>query len=104
MYAIVDILGAQVRVSKGDKVIVPKLSIDPGTEQTFSDVLMISNDGKNTIGGPHVEGASVKATVSRHGLVDKIVVFKIKRRKNYRRRNGHRQQFTELQIDDIVTD
>ena len=103
MYAIVDIAGEQLQVSEGETVRVPRLSIEEGQKHTFTKVLMISDDSKNIIGGPHVEGASVTATVRGHGLEKKVVVFKIKRRKNYRRRNGHRQQYTEIQIDEIAT-
>ena len=103
MKAIVDIAGAQVQVSKGDTVRVPKLSLEAGAELTLTEVLMLSSEGQHTVGKPHVAGAAVKATVQGHGRDKKVIVFKIKRRKNYRRRNGHRQDFTELQIDDIVT-
>ena len=103
MYAIVDIAGEQVHVSKGETIRVPRLSIEEGQKHTFTKVLLISDEGSNIVGAPHVNGASVTATVRSHGLEKKIVVFKIKRRKNYRRRNGHRQKYTEIQIDDIAT-
>lgn len=103
MYAIIDISGEQVQVSEGETVRVPRLSIEEGEKHTFTKVLVISDDSQNVVGGPHVEGASVTATVRGHGLEKKVVVFKIKRRKNYRRRNGHRQKYTEIRIDEIAT-
>ena len=102
MYAIVDIAGEQVKVSEGETVRVPRLSIEEGQKHTFTDVLLLSDDGKNVVGAPHVEGASVTGTVRCHGLEKKVVVFKIKRRKKYRRRNGHRQKYTDIQIDEIA--
>jgi large subunit ribosomal protein L21 len=103
MYAVVDIAGKQLQVSKGETVRVPRLSIEEGQKHTFTKVLLISDEGQNLVGAPHVNGASVTATVRGHGLEKKVIVFKIKRRKNYRRRNGHRQKYTEIQIDDIAT-
>jgi large subunit ribosomal protein L21 len=102
MYAVVEIAGKQLRVDKGDLIKVPLLDAEEGSKHSFSDVLLISADGKTHIGQPHVAGASVKATVLGHGKDKKVVVFKMKRRKKYRRRNGHRQQFTSIQIDDIA--
>ena len=102
MFAGVEIAGKQLRVDKGVVVKVPLLDAEEGSKQSFGDVLLVSDDGKTQVGQPHVDGASVEATVVGHGKDDKVVVFKMKRRKNYRRRNGHRQQFTELQIDDIA--
>ena len=103
MYAIVNIAGEQVQVSKGETVRVPRLPFEEGQQHTFTEVFLVSEKGNNTIGTPHVEGASVTATVRSHGLDRKVVVFKIKRRKNYRRRNGHRQKYTEIRIEDIET-
>ena len=102
MFAVVEIAGKQLRVDKGAMVKVPLLDAEDGSKHSFSDVLLVSEEGKTQVGQPHLAGAFVEATVVGHGKHDKVVVFKMKRRKNYRRRNGHRQQFTELQIDDIA--
>lgn len=102
MYAVVNIAGHQVRVDKGQRLRVPRLDLEEGAEESFTDVLLVSGEGKTQIGQPHVEGAAVKATVVGHGRGEKIVVFKMKRRKNYRRRNGHRQDYTEILVDEIV--
>ena len=102
MYAVVKIAGDQIMAGKGFKVKVAKLDLDEGTQQVFPDVLLISrDDGQTLIGKPTVEGAAVKATVLSHGREKKVIVFKMKRRKTYRRRTGHRQSYTEIQIDDI---
>ena len=102
MFAVVEIAGKQLRVEKGVTVKVPLLDAEEGSKQTFGDVLLVSGDGTTQVGQPHVGGASVEATVLGHGKDAKVVVFKMKRRKNYRCRNGHRQHFTQLQIDDIA--
>ena len=102
MYAVVDIAGQQVQVEKGAVVRVPRLALQEGDREVLSEVLLVRTDSGTHVGNPHVDGASVEATVLGHGRSEKIVVFKIKRRKNYRRRNGHRQDYTELQIDGIV--
>ena len=97
-YAIVDIAGSQTKVTADAVVRVPKLSEDVGAKVTFDKVLYFS-DGKNAhVGQPFVDGKSVGAEVVRHGRDDKVIVFKKKRRKNYKRTKGHRQQFTELRI------
>ncbi|MBI2951204.1 50S ribosomal protein L21 [bacterium] len=102
MYAVVKVAGFQVRVQEGDRVQVPRLSAEPGSQVQLSDVLLVSNQGQASIGSPTVAGASVEARVASHGLGDKVTVFKMKRRKNYRRKRGHRQPFTELEIQKIV--
>lgn len=102
MYAVVDIAGNQVRVDRGQRLRVARLDLEEGAKETFTSVLLLSGEGKTQVGRPHVEGASVQATVIGHGRGKKIIVFKMKRRKNYRRRNGHRQDYTEIQVDDIV--
>lgn len=103
MNAVVRIAGKQVQVDKGLRIRVPKLALAEGAQQEFTDVLLVSrDDGEIMVGTPMVEGAAIKATVVGHGRGKKVVVFKMKRRKNYRRRNGHRQDYTEIQIDDIV--
>lgn len=102
MYAVVKVAGVQVRVQEGDRVQVPRLPAEPGSQVQLSDVLLVSNQGQASIGSPTVAGASVEARVASHGLRDKVIVFKMKRRKNYRRKRGHRQPFTELEIQKIV--
>lgn len=102
MYAVVNIAGHQVKVDKGQCLRVPRLQAEEGSTQEFTDVLLISGDDETRIGSPTVEGASVSATVVGHSRGDKIVVFKKKRRKKYRRRNGHRQDYTEIRVENIV--
>jgi len=97
-YAIVDIGGCQCKVFSDEVIRVPKLTEDVGAKVTFDKVMYVS-DGKNVqIGAPYVEGKMVQAEVVRHGRDRKIIVFKKKRRKDYRRTNGHRQEFTEIRI------
>ena len=102
MYAIVEIAGDQVRVEEGARVRVPKIHAEPGETLEFSDVLLVAGGENTSIGTPTVENATVRAEVLSHGRGKKIIVFKIKRRKNYRRKNGHRQEFTDLLVRDIV--
>ena len=102
MYAVVNIAGQQVKVDKGQRLRVPRLQVAEGSTQEFTDVLLVADDGETKVGSPIVEGASVSATVVGHGRGDKIVVFKKKKRKKYRRRTGHRQDYTEIQVEDIV--
>ncbi len=103
MHAIVRVAGVQARVEPGDTIRLPKLSVDAGTSTTFEEVLLLS-DGENvTVGTPTVEGAQVTAEVLKHDRGEKLIVFKKKRRKRYRRTNGHRQDYTEVKITDIVT-
>jgi large subunit ribosomal protein L21 len=103
MYAVVKIAGEQVRVDKGLTLRVPKLDLEEGAQQEFTDVLLVSkDDGETLVGTPTVEGAAIKATVVGHGRGKKVIVFKMKRRKTYRVRNGHRQDYTEIQVEDIV--
>src|SRR5665648_77843 len=100
-YAIIQTGGKQYRVSVGDKLIVEKLADDEGGEITFDHVLLVGGEGTAKVGAPFVDGASVTATVEAHGKGDKIVVFKYKAKKGYRRRIGHRQQQTHLTITGI---
>ena len=102
MMAVVEIAGKQIVVSKGDRVKVPRLQLQEGSKHTFTAVLLVLNDGKTQVGTPHVEGAAVEATVVGHGKGPKVIVFKMKRRKKYRRRSGHRQEFTEIKVEEIV--
>ncbi len=101
MYAVVDIAGSQVKVQEGDRIRVPHLGSEAGEVVTLDRVLLVTQDGETRVGTPHVAGAAVEASVLGHGRGDKVIVFKMKRRKGYRKKNGHRQSFTELQVDKI---
>ncbi|HJM50370.1 MAG TPA: 50S ribosomal protein L21 [Alphaproteobacteria bacterium] len=101
MYAVIRTGGKQLRVAKDDVIKVEKLAAEEGGEVTLDDVLMLGDGSDTTIGTPVVEGATVSATVLEQTRGDKIIVFKKKRRKNYRRRKGHRQDLTVLRIDAI---
>ena len=100
MYAVVDIAGSQYKVQEGDNIRVARLEAEEGASVTFDRVLLVGGD-ETKVGTPQVEGAAVEASGKGHGRSDKIIVFKMKRRKTYRRKNGHRQPYTELQIDKI---
>ncbi len=102
MYAVVNIAGHQVKVDRGQCLRVPRLQAEEGSTEEFTHVLLVSGGDEIRVGSPTVEGASVSATIVSHGRGDKIVVFKKKRRKKYRRRNGHRQDYTEIRVEDIV--
>lgn len=101
MFAIVSIKGKQYKVSKDDKIFVPKLKEDIGSKVSFSDVLMFSKDDKSfQVGAPKLS-MNVEATVLNHVKDEKVLVFKKKRRKGYKRTQGHRQQYTEIEINSI---
>jgi len=102
MYAIVDIAGQQFRVEKDQKLFVHRLEGETGTKVVFDQVLLIDNEGKINIGTPVIEGAKVNATIVEHVRGDKVIVFKKKRRKGYQVANGHRQNFTRIQIEKIT--
>ena len=102
-YAVIRSGGKQYRVSPGDVLQLEKLEGEPGTELEFKDVLMTSSDGNLQIGNPTVAGARVVAEVVKQGRGKKILVFKKKRRKNYRRRQGHRQYETTVRVAAIET-
>lgn len=101
MYAIVEIAGQQFKVSKDQKVYVHRLASEEGTKVSFDKVLLLDENGTVTLGAPAVEGASVEAKVLQHLKGDKVIVFKKKRRKGYKVKNGHRQQLTQIQIVSI---
>ncbi|OYY98116.1 MAG: 50S ribosomal protein L21, partial [Methylophilales bacterium 16-45-7] len=94
--------GKQYKVAAGDKLKVEKLVGDVGSTVVIDKVLMIADGEKTTIGAPLVAGAKVNATVVSHGRADKVMIFKFRRRKHYRKTQGHRQSFTEIQIDTIA--
>ncbi len=102
MYAIVEIAGQQFKVVKDQKVFVHRLDSEEGKKVTFDNVLLLDDSGKVTLGAPVIDGAQVSAKVLKHLRGDKVIVFKKKRRKGYRVKNGHRQSFTEIQIDSII--
>ena len=101
MYAVVKIKNQQYRVSPDLSLQVPLLDSEVGETLKFDEVLMVADGGDVKVGAPTVDGASVDAEVVGHGRSRKIVVFKKKRRKNYRRKNGHRQHYTEIRITGI---
>jgi len=101
MYAIIEASGKQFRAEPDSTLRVPRLRAEPGDTVTF-EVLLTETDGKVLIGQPSLEGASVAAEVVRHGRGEKIVVFKRKRRKGYRKKQGHRQGFTEVRVTEIT--
>jgi large subunit ribosomal protein L21 len=101
MYAVIKTGGKQYRVIEGQRLRVEKLAGDPGKEITFSEVLMLGGDASPKIGQPHVSGASVSAKIATQDRADKITIFKFRRRKNYRRKTGHRQPFTDIVITSI---
>ena len=102
-YAVIRTGGKQYRVAPGDVISVEKIEGEPGTELTHGDVLMTASGGVLQIGAPRVEGARVTAQVVAQGKAKKILVYKKKRRKNYRRLRGHRQHLTTLQVTSIET-
>ncbi len=102
MYAIVEIAGQQFKVEKDKKLFVHHLDAKEGDAVDFEKVLLVDNDGKVAVGTPTVKGAKVTAKVLEHVKGDKVMVFKKKRRKGYKKMNGHRQQFTQIQVETIV--
>ena len=102
MYAVIKTGGKQYRVVAGEKIKVEKLVGDVGTKVTLDQILMLADGNKVTIGSPIVKGASIQATVLSHGRGDKVMIFKFRRRKHYRKTQGHRQSYTEIQIGDIT--
>ena len=102
MYAIVKIAGKQLRVENQQKLFVDRLDLKEGSKVTFDNILMIDNNGKTLIGDPILKDASVEAKIVKHLKDDKIIVFKKKRRKGYRVKNGHRQNLTEILVEKII--
>jgi len=101
MYAIVTIAGQQFKVTEGQEIFVHQLDAEEGAKMNFDQVLLVEKGGKPEIGTPTVKGASVSATVLGHVKGDKVVVFKKKRRKGFKVKNGHRQQFSKIKIEGI---
>ncbi|WP_031426783.1 50S ribosomal protein L21 [Flavimarina sp. Hel_I_48] len=101
MYAIVEIAGQQFKVAKDQKIYVNRLAEDEGANVSFDKVLLADDNGNVTLGAPAIDGALVGAKVVKHLRGDKVIVFKKKRRKGYKKKNGHRQSLTQLEIVDI---
>lgn len=101
-YAIIKTGGKQYRVESGKTYRIPSLVGEAGAQVTFNEVLLGSHNDKTLVGVPSLAGASVSAEIVKHGRGEKIVVFKSKRRKNYRKKQGHRQGFTEVRIGEIT--
>ena len=103
MYAVFQTGGKQFRAEPGTRLRIPTLEAEPGDSVTFDHVLLAGDGEENVqVGTPVVDGASVKAEVIRHGRGDKVIVFKRKRRKGYRKKQGHRQNFTEIRVEEVA--
>lgn len=102
MYAVVEINGKQYRAEKGKALKVDRIEGEAGAELSFDKVLLVSGETGVKVGSPYVEGASVKTTIDSEIKADKVIVFKYKPKKDYRRTQGHRQRYTLLQVQEIV--
>lgn len=102
MYALVEIKGKQYKAEKGALLKVDHIQEEVGTKVEFESVLLVSNDGKATFGAPYVAGAKVSGVIETEAKDKKVIVFKFKRRKNYIRRNGHRQLYSYVRVEDII--
>ena len=103
MYAIIESCGKQYKVAQGDVVFFEKLDTEEGKKVTFSNVILVSDEGKVQVGNPYVKGVKVEGKVISHGKHKKIVVFKMKAKKNERKKQGHRQPYTKVEITSIKT-
>ncbi len=103
MYAIIESCGKQYKVAEGDVVFFEKLDAEEGKKVTFDKVILVSEEGKVQVGNPYVKGVKVEGKVVSHGKGKKIIVFKMKAKKNYRRKQGHRQPYTKVEITSIKT-
>jgi large subunit ribosomal protein L21 len=103
MYAIIESCGKQYKVAEGDVVFFEKLDAEEGKKVTFDQVILVSEEGKVQVGAPYVKGVKVEGKVVAHGKGKKIIVFKMKAKKNYRRKQGHRQPYTKVEITAIKT-
>ena len=103
MYAIIETCGKQYKVSEGDVVFFEKLDAEEGKKVTFDNVVLVSNNKKVEVGTPYVKGVKVEGKVVSHGKGEKILVYKYKAKKNYRRTQGHRQPYTKVEITKIKT-
>ena len=102
MYVIVDIQGQQFKVEQDQKLFVHRINAEQGSEVEFEKVMLVDNDGDVKIGSPTIDGAKVVVEVLSHVKGDKVLVFKKKRRKGYQKMNGHRQQFSEVRVKEII--
>ena len=103
MYAIIESCGKQYKVAEGDVVFFEKLDAEEGKKVTFDNVVLVSEEGKVQVGAPYVKGVKVEGKVVAHGKGKKILVYKMKPKKNYRRMQGHRQPYTKVEITSIKT-
>ena len=101
MYAVIEACGKQYKVTKGDVVFFERLDVEEGKKVTFDKVVLLSEEGKVEVGAPYVKGIKVEGKVVAHGKGKKIIVFKYKAKKNYRRKQGHRQPYTKVEITAI---
>ena len=101
MYAIIESCGKQYKVAEGDVVFFEKLDAEEGKKVTFDNVILVSDDGKVQVGNPYVNGVKVEGKVVSHGKAKKIIVFKMKAKKNERTKQGHRQPYTKVEITSI---
>ncbi len=101
MYAVIETGGKQYRVAEGDVIKVEKLALEEGDKAVFDNVLLVAGDDGVKVGQPYLEGVTVEGSVMEQGKAKKVVVFKYKSKKNYRKRQGHRQPFTRIKIEKI---
>ena len=101
MFAIINISGKQYKAHIGSRLRVPRQTLEPGSKITFENILLFSNEKDTTIGNPNVKGVLVSATILNHARDKKILIYKKKRRKGYQRKNGHRQWYSEIEVNDI---
>ncbi len=102
MFAVVEIAGQQYKVTKADTIHVPKLESEVGQKVTFDKVLLVGDDKQTKIGSPYISGTQVEAKVVKHLKDDKVIVFKKNRRKGYKVRRGHRQEYTTIEITKVA--
>ena len=101
MFAIINISGKQYKTQVGSRLRVPRQTLEAGSKITFENILLFSDDKGTKVGNPNVKGASVSATILVHARDKKVLIYKKKRRKGYQRKNGHRQWYSEIEINDI---
>jgi len=104
MFAIIETGGKQYKVQEGDKIRIEKLDLNPGEKVIFDKVLLIENNGQTLIGNPYLPNAKVEGTILAQVKGEKIIIFKKKRKKGYKKKIGHRQKLSEVQIDKIIPD
>lgn len=102
MYAVIETGGKQYRVQEGDTVFIEKINTEEGSKVDFTKVLLVANEEDLVVGKPYVEGAKVEATILEQGKAKKVIVFKYKSKKNFRKKQGHRQPYTKVKIEKIV--